>query len=242
MIVRCSFLLLVFLIGCTPTLAQVGVAPIRVDFSQGRLNGAITISNDTDRTLTMQPTPMLWEQEPDGTDRLTPTRDVIAAPPLVEIPPKQKQVIRVALRAAGPRDKERHYRLLVREVQPERAQGQVALQFALHLSIPIFAYSPPNATTDGVEILAGRMNSSGSLPLTVKNHGPSHVQVKEVKLSVDGSAKAERVVMFYVLPSVSRTIEVPVPLSAQAAFLASKQLNVELVTTSGVVQRQIPIH
>jgi fimbrial chaperone protein len=220
--------------------AQVGVAPIRVDFSPGRLNGSVTITNDTDRTLTMQPTPMLWQQDASGNDQLTPTRDFIAAPPLIEIPPKQKQVVRVALRAVEPQDKERTYRLLVREVPPTRPDGAPAgLQFTLNLSIPVFAYPLPGKAAPSVELFASTVANADRLALTVKNTGQSHLQMREIRVLSGETVVAQHEVMMYVLPGITRALEVPLLPAHRGGVVATKPLTAEVINTREPIRTEI---
>jgi fimbrial chaperone protein len=233
--------LLSALLSASAVVAQVGVAPIRVDFVEGRLSGSITLSNDSNRTLTMQPTPMLWQQDAAGADQLTPTRDFIAAPPLIEIPPGQKQVIRVALRAAEPKDRERQYRLLVREVPPPRAEGSAGLQFALNLSIPVFAYPAPGKTPPTIAVSAAVGKAPAALELTIKNTGVSHLQTRELRLLSGSDAIARQETMMYVLPGASKTLAVPFAAGVNASHIASKQLVAEIVNSRDTIRTEISV-
>jgi fimbrial chaperone protein len=188
----------------------------------------------------MQPTAVLWKQDSNGNDELVPTRDIITAPPLVEIAPRQKQVIRLALRAVEPKDKERQYRLLVREVQPARSEGGVGLQFSINLSIPVFAYSNASA---GNEALAATLRRTGNgFALTLKNDGSNHVQFREVKLLNETALVAKSGQLSYVLPGAARTLEVPLAAGVTQSSLTTKQLKAEIVTSTGTVTRDLSLN
>lgn len=108
---------------------QISVFPIRVEFAADKTSTSVTVGNNTERTLVLQPSAVTWQQI-NGAEKQEPTRDILTAPPLVEIAPGAQQVIRVALRAAAQADRELSYRLLLREVPSTDKDGnQTGVKF-----------------------------------------------------------------------------------------------------------------
>ena len=214
---RVAGLLAGLLAAASAVAGSFSVSPVRV-YMQGRDRAtAITISNEGDTELVMQAELFEWKQKPDGTDDLTPTDDMVMAPPVLKLAPKSRQVLRLAnLKPVIP-GQQLTYRLLVREI-PEAvapvngAQVQVALAF----SIPVFV-TPPGAKQ--------RLNCSakGRAPdavlVSCENLGQAYAQPVNFSLS-NGSVDAalvQEVAGGYILPQMSRVFEIKRPGKAIAA-------------------------
>lgn len=105
---------------------------------------ALWLENAGSQPLTLQVRSFAWAQ-PDGEDAYAPQQDVIATPPVVTLPPKGKQLIRITRLAPPPRQAEQAYRLIVDEVPVERTPQEsqeivTGVQFRLRYSLPLFTY------------------------------------------------------------------------------------------------------
>lgn len=219
---------------------QISVFPIRVEFAADKTSTSVTVGNNTERTLVLQPGAVTWQQI-NGAEKQEPTRDILTAPPLVEIAPGAQQVIRVALRAPAQADRELSYRLLLREVPSTDKDGnQTGVKFLLNFSLPVFI--APTAAKPEAKLSAtatfrpagkGKGAAPAALVLAFRNAGSAHSQVTEVKMP-DGNAVK---MMFYVLPGGERNVELP--WAASAAPAAS--LPVALVTSRGPVALDVPV-
>ncbi len=223
---------------CGPALvsAQIAVAPIRVELTDARPSGIVTLVNNGDRPMTMQPTLMLWTQEANGDEKLTPSRDVVVAPPLVEIAPKAQQVVRMMLRTPAAADSERTYRLVVREVPPQNAEGTgPMLKFALNLSIPVFVLPKAEIKAAPKVLLSGKMDiGGGKLLLDVANAGSAHLQAREIRFAhVGGLANISTV--FYLLPGATKRVVLPLTGAASQTLSAQKQLQYEIITSGASI-------
>lgn len=192
---------------------QVSVFPTRIDFAAGKQSASVTVGNNTSRTLTLQPSAVRWQQIA-GEEQQEPTRDVLTAPPLVEIAPGAQQVVRLSLRVPPDANRELPYRLLLREVPPADKDGNAAsVKFLLNLSLPVFvapstAVAAPKIVAQATYRPAARNSKQpGSLSLLFSNSGSGHVQVTEI-ISASGPSLAA---MFYVLPGGERRVELPWP-------------------------------
>lgn len=127
-----------------PALALGGslrVGPTRVELTELRPVAALEVQNSSSAATLVQIDLLDWTQ--DGrADVLTPTTDLVATPMVLNLAPGESRIIRVGLRSANHTDRERSYRLFVREVPVTFSDG-MGLQFAVRIGVPIFA--PPEA-------------------------------------------------------------------------------------------------
>lgn len=118
--------------------ASLQVTPISVDFGVKDQSRSLWLSNTGNTELRAQVRVFVWTQE-NGQDKLESTREVVASPSMVTIPPKGRQLVRLVRLDAAPAGVERSYRLLVNELpaigSKEESSG---LRFLLQYSIPVF--------------------------------------------------------------------------------------------------------
>lgn len=181
------------------------VTPVRVDLAAGTRVGVLTVRNDDQHPVTIEVQPLKWQLQ-DGNDITTPTRDVLATPPLFKLEPGAEQIIRVALRAPAPTDKEGSYRLMLAEV-PARAtlaRQEKQLQVALRLSVPVWV-AAAQPTKPDVQWSVTALPSQ-QVRVRAENHGSGHLQVADFHVKQNSSAQplARQPVAFYLLPGQSR--------------------------------------
>ena len=79
-----------------------------------------------------------WSQD-GGADELVETQELLAVPPLVTIPPGERQIVRIGHLATPSPDLEKSFRVIVTELPPNAGGGSgSALSMRLRLSIPVF--------------------------------------------------------------------------------------------------------
>lgn len=194
---------LVFLLGAAG-MANAGsfaVNPVRVTLSAEQKVSALTIHNNGGQPAVVQLQVVEWSQQ-NGKDVYVPTRDLLATPPIMTVPPGQSQVIRVGLRATADPRVESAYRLFLREVPPPSPDGQGGLQVALHLSLPIFVKPAVAAAPE----LRWEAESAGDGQLRVRlaNSGNAHVQVTGFRIGLEGAELETKPVSGYLLPGQQR--------------------------------------
>jgi fimbrial chaperone protein len=174
------------------------VNPVRATLSPGKPIGAMTVSNNGGEPAVLQLEVMSWSQQ-QGKDVYTPTRELLATPPIFTVPAKGSQIVRVALRRPPDAQRELTYRLFLQEVPPPPKPGFQGLQVALRIGVPVFV--PPAAVQPPA--LAWRIirTREGQLELALTNNGNSHVQVGSVRLArADGGELGKQQIAAYVLP------------------------------------------
>lgn len=181
------------------------VSPVRVYLQPRDRAVAITVTNEGDTEMVMQAEVFDWKQRADSSDELTPTDDVIMAPPVLRLAPKSRQVLRLAnLRPVLP-GQQLTYRLLVRELPEALAPAPGAqVQVALAFSIPIFI-TPADAKQRLHCAAAGR--SEDALALACDNAGQAYAQPVSFSLTPKGGGPAatQEVTGGYILPQTSRS-------------------------------------
>jgi fimbrial chaperone protein len=207
--IKTHFVAFVCLLGCsTFALAQqVLVSPLRVSFKSEQQSEIVSIRNTSKETFTVQPKIMKWSQK-DGKDVFEPTRDLLVAPPLVDVAAGESQVIRVALKRPPEPGNELTYRLFIQQVVAPQKQSTTALAFSWNLSLPIFV-----TTADSSAVASLKWNGSVSgktMTLTAVNSGSMHVQVKKLRVESSAGVSASEQ-MFYLLPAQQLKLAVPIP-------------------------------
>jgi fimbrial chaperone protein len=80
-----------------------------------------------------------WKQDADGKDELTLSEDLFLSPPIIKLAPKSHQVVRLALLNASAQDRQRTFRMIVREIPEARfPKKDLHLQIAFAFSMPVF--------------------------------------------------------------------------------------------------------
>lgn len=178
--------------------ASLQVSPILLEFAPQEQAQALWLSNTGHAPLHAQVRVMHWRQA-EGEEALSPTRDLVASPALVEIAPGERQLVRIVRPQAAPATAERAYRVIVDELPGEAERESAGLQFLLRYSIPAFV--DPVAAADGG--VPPRPSPAGSGVLTdlsalsarwldgelqVSNDGGRRVRISQLEwINADGS-------------------------------------------------------
>jgi fimbrial chaperone protein len=210
---------------------QVIVSPLRVTFKNDQQSELVTIRNTSKQAFTIQPRVMKWSQK-DGRDLFDATRDILVAPPIVEIPPGEAQVIRLALKRPPEAGNELTYRLFIQQVVAPQASTTAALSFSWSLSLPLFVVAPdsPGSTTlQWTGAVSGK-----TLSLNAMNTGKMHIQVKKIRVETSAGVSASDQ-MFYLLPSQQMNMALPIPGGL------GKSITLVAETDAGELKQEVPL-
>ena len=97
--------------------AQFTITPVRIFMTPKDRAVAVTVTNESDEEVVMQADLYSWKQTADGSDDLVLTEDLILTPPILKLPPKGRQVVRLARLTPPPAGVQQTYRLIVRDLQ-----------------------------------------------------------------------------------------------------------------------------
>ncbi|MCA3782596.1 MAG: molecular chaperone [Burkholderia sp.] len=165
--------------------ASLQISPVTIEFGTDDTATGITLRNPGDRPVYGQVRVFRWDQA-DGQDTLTPTQDLIASPPLIEVGTQSDQLIRVVRASRTPSGVEQSYRLLIDELPPPGETPTNGVAIRLRYSIPVFVEPPTNGAPQLDWTLARR---NGGWVLRVRNVGARRAQLASVELVTgDGHA------------------------------------------------------
>ncbi|MEO7067197.1 MAG: molecular chaperone [Rhodanobacter sp.] len=181
------------------------VSPVSLHLKAVQTADGLWLSNTGSSALHAQIRVYHWTQQDDA-DQLEPSRGLVISPPMLEIKPGDRQLIRVIRVGAPPNGAnavEDAYRLAIDEL-PIDATGAKGLQFVLHYSVPIFL--EPAGNTEVTPELHWQLQRVGAQAvLEVSNTGTGHAQLATVSF-VNRNGKRVEVsngLLGYVLPGAT---------------------------------------
>jgi fimbrial chaperone protein len=210
---------------------QVSVSPLRVTFANEQQSEILSLRNVSKSSFTVQPKVVKWIQR-DGQEFFEPTRDIIVAPPIVEVPAGETQVIRLSLRRPPEANAELTYRVFLQQVLAPQTQSGTGLTFAWSLSLPIFV-NPSSPVAPANLSWKAELNGK-NIDLTATNTGVMHVQVKGVRLEA-GASVTTGGQMMYLLAGHTGKMSAPAPAGK------SDRIVVVADTDMGEMRREVPL-
>ena len=179
------------------------ISPVRIFMAPRDRAIAITITNEGDEPLVMQADLYDWKQKANGEDDLVLTEDMIVSPPIIKIPPKSRQVVRLAMLRPRPPGEQLTYRMIVREIPEAKPAGpNPELQIALAFSMPVFI--TPNGVKRNVVCTTERV--ADTVKAVCENTGNAYAQPRSFVLTaMNGDKLAGVDVGGYILPGIKRS-------------------------------------
>lgn len=128
--------------GCiaaaTPGIAgTLSVSPTLIDQKAPASTAALTVQTLGKEPMRVQVRLFRWVQV-DGQDRLEPTRDVVASPPMLKVAPGADYTVRIVRTAKRPVTGEESYRLLVDQLPEPKDKKANQVTLVIRHSIPVF--------------------------------------------------------------------------------------------------------
>lgn len=117
-----------------------------LEFAATEQSQALWLTNSGTKPLKAQVRVAAWDQA-DGADVETPSSGLLASPAILEVPPGERQLVRLVRPKVAPLQSEQTYRLTVDELPGEVDDRDPGLRFLLRYSVPVFI------TPDGLEPL-----------------------------------------------------------------------------------------
>lgn len=190
------------------------VAPVELHFSPGTAAEGLWLTNTGQEALHAQVRVFHWSQA-NGKDALTPTRALVASPPMLDLAPGARQLVRIIRAGGGAAAGEDAYRVLVNELPPAATRGK-GIHYTLNYSIPVFTGATPsgNAAQVASRLSWSLARTATGTALEVRNDGDTHAQLSAVELQPPGAPVVVVTpgLLGYVLPGM--TMRWPLPSSA----------------------------
>jgi fimbrial chaperone protein len=212
---RAAAAALLFSIAAGATAASLDVNPVRIDLAPAARSAELKLTNMSSEPLSVQVDVRQWTQDFDGAEQLAATRTLLAVPPIVTIPPGERQVVRIGQLGAPAEDVEKTFRVLVTELAGTPApNGGTGLDMRLRLSIPVFV--APVARHAAADIAVEDVASSeDGTRVTLHNTGNAHAKIERIDIRNDGEwseLPAETVSSVrYLLPDARASLALPKP-------------------------------
>ncbi|MGE6473677.1 fimbrial biogenesis chaperone [Psychrobacter sp. NPDC078631] len=192
------------------------VSPISLSLQARENASGLTLSNSGDNVVHAQVRVYQWLQDEQG-DRLTPSRGLLASPPMIELKPGENQLIRVIRAKAPPQGTgavEDTYRIVVNELPIKSATQQSGIQFSLTYSLPVFVQPLNVAKTSPQLQWSTHLQPDGkAIKLRVSNSGNGHAQLAGLSF-VDTAGNSTVInpgLLGYVLPGATMNWTLKIP-------------------------------
>jgi fimbrial chaperone protein len=201
------------------TASTFNISPIRAQLAGSHRTEALTIINADDSPVVVQVRVVSWSQK-SGAEQLEDTRELLATPPVLQIPANGQQIVRVALRRDPDPAQELTYRVIFEEVPQAAPKDFTGLRVALHLSVPVFV-APARGKASPQLAWESRWLPNGQLEVAATNNGSGHLQITDFEAQFPGSLMPLRgVTSKYVLPGsrMSWTLTPPADATRQGAI------------------------
>jgi len=181
--------------------ATFSINPLRVELDARHRTDIITLKNVADTPLRVQVREMLWTMADEGAWQLTPSKDLIVTPELVEIAPGESAQFRVGT-LLEPGASEGSYRLLLDELPNlEQGESKPEIRVLTEISMPVFV-EPAHRTR--VPALGAVSVAHGQLSLGLRDGGTQRLDPQSIKVALlDGSGRVleqREATANYVLP------------------------------------------
>ncbi len=208
----------------TALAASLQVSPILLEFAPDQQAEALWLSNSGDTPIQAQVRVMTWHQA-DGEETLAATAELVASPPILQIAPGARQLVRIVRPRVAAPGEELAYRLIIDELPGSATADDRGLNFLLQYSVPVFVsplpLSPPrDADTPAPPtpaVVARLQRMDGETWLSVENPGQRRVRLSQLT-HVDANDTATPLapgLLGYVL--AGKRMQWPVPLTATQA-------------------------
>ncbi|MGF6774699.1 fimbrial chaperone protein [Paraburkholderia sp. GAS199] len=159
--------------------ATLQISPVMVDMQADANATGITLKNPGEKPLFGQVRVFRWDQA-SGEDTLTPTQDLVASPPLIQIAGHADQLVRLVRTNTASSAVEQGYRVLIDELPEPDAAPTSGVTIRLRYSVPVFV--EPAADIGQPKLSWHLSHNAQSWLLRVDNTGNKRAQIAAVQL------------------------------------------------------------
>ncbi len=205
--------------------ANLQISPVMINLRAGQGATGINMQNLGEAPVYGQVRVYQWEQK-DGDDVLTPTQDVVASPPIIQIGPKSSQMIRLVRRSEQLPASELCYRVLIDEIPKEDSGPASGVDIRLRYSVPMFVLPADERAAPALAWAV--FKKDGFWTLRVRNSGNQRAQIGALELS---NAAGQQFVIApgllgYVLAGRVREWRLPTPADADLGGTLAVKANI----------------
>lgn len=154
------------------------VSPTRLEKVLPESAGVITLRNGDNKPVNVQVRVFRWSQVM-GIERLDPTTDVVASPPVAQVGANNQYLLRVVRVSKKPTAVEESYRVLVDELPDPSQMKNGNVNFTVRFSLPVFFRA---AATPAAQVSWNIRRGNGGYLLSGTNTGASKLHLKDAQL------------------------------------------------------------
>lgn len=158
--------------------ASLQLSPVSVEVRAPGAATTIKLRNEGASPINAQLRVFRWVQE-NGIERLEPTNDVVASPPIANLGPNTEYTIRIVRVTKRPASRGETYRLLVDELPSAQVRQNRAVTLVMRYSIPVFFYPIDVA---GASLTWSVEQNGGQVYVLATNGGDRHVRLSAMNL------------------------------------------------------------
>lgn len=172
---------ILMMLGIAAGAANLQISPVMVNLRAGQGASGISMQNLGETPVYGQVRVYLWEQQ-GGDDVLTPTQDVVASPPIIQIGPKSSQIIRLVRRSEQPPSGELCYRILIDEIPRDDNSPNSGVDIRLRYSVPMFVLPADERALTAPALAWSVFKKDGNWMLRARNSGQQRAQIGALTL------------------------------------------------------------
>ena len=169
--------------------ASLSVSPTLIDQSAPVNTAAVTLQTPGKELIRVQVRVFRWTQV-DGEDRLEPTRDVVASPPMLKVAPGTDYTVRVVRTVKRPVAGEESYRLLVDQLPEPKDKKANRVNLVIRHSIPVFFHGGDEHVP---AISWSALKTKRGLLLTARNEGGRRLRLTDLAIRSDAGKVLRRI-------------------------------------------------
>ena len=157
------------------------VSPVRFELGPGQGSQLVTVTNQGGESVRFQLTLNAWTEAEDGTQSLTPSKELVVFPTLLDLPAGAARKIRVGtLKPPTGQGPEKTYRLVLTQIPSAGRDVPNGVRMLTNMSLPIFVQpAKPKAA-----LVVGSLGvKAGQAELILENRGNSFLRTKSVKVT-----------------------------------------------------------
>jgi len=182
--------------------SSVELSPITLQLVGKERTTTLRVRNTEAQPITLQLRAVDWSQ-PQGQDAYTPSRSLVASPPIFTLKPGESQTVRVVVEGLAAVPTEKAYRLILDQIPESQLKGENGVVVPIRVLLPVFL--TPSATAR--PRLSWKLDATPSGgALTVSNAGDTRERLVGLKVT-RGEAELvnDQGLSGYVLAGGSRT-------------------------------------
>ncbi len=168
------------------------VSPMLLTIKTPLVAEGLWLSNTGTKELHAQVRVFRWTQAGLEGKQLAPSRELVISPPIVDLQPGQKQLVRVIRTGQPPVGKhasERAYRLIINELPRPKSERHKGINFILRYSLPVFVEPAGTAKPPASALHWTLRLNGGQAVLRATNDGAKHARLTDVVFIAAGGAR-----------------------------------------------------